>query len=179
MEKFIKKLISKLKAGVDKECVSSVPKIRLCDAISIVNQLAKEHNNGWISCSKRLPKKHGDYLCMNESGEVMIGYPMKKISQDGFYAEKRTADGVEGMDFVVYWQPLPDVPKESSTSDVQFHTEQMGDLISRSELLKKFCINSKGERIPEVDCDNIQVTVSIKDVKRIIREEPTACDMGK
>ena len=78
---------------------------------------------------------------------------------------------------VIYWQPLPDAPKESSTADVQFHTEQIGDLISRSELLKKFCINSKGERIPEVDCDNIQVTVSIKDIKRIIREEPTVCDM--
>lgn len=64
MKEFVEKLISKLKAGVDKECVSSVPKIRLCDAISIVNQLAEEMgvskmentNNGWISVKDRFPK---------------------------------------------------------------------------------------------------------------------------
>lgn len=55
----------------------------------------------------------------------------------------------------------------------------MSDLISRKELLKYFCINKNGQRIPEVDCDNIEVTVSIKDVKRIIREQPTAFDTEK
>lgn len=55
----------------------------------------------------------------------------------------------------------------------------MSDLISRKELLKCFCINKNGQRIPEVDCDNIEVTVSIKDVKRIIREQPTAFDTEK
>ena len=51
------------------------------------------------------------------------------------------------------------------------------DLISRSDLLKCFCVNKNGERIPEVDCDNFQVSVSIKDIKRIIREQPIAYDM--
>ena len=55
----------------------------------------------------------------------------------------------------------------------------MSDLINRKELLKCFCINKNGQRIPEVDCDNIEVTVSIKDVKRIIREQPTAFDTEK
>lgn len=55
----------------------------------------------------------------------------------------------------------------------------MSDLISRSELLKQFCITKDGHRIPERDCDNFEVTVSIKDVKTIIREQPTAYDVDK
>ena len=50
----------------------------------------------------------------------------------------------------------------------------MSDLISRSELLKRFLVNKDGHRIPERDCDNLEVTVSIKDVKTIIKEQPTA-----
>ena len=55
----------------------------------------------------------------------------------------------------------------------------MGDLISRSELLKRFLVNKDGHRIPERDCDNLEVTVSIKDVKTIIKEQPTAYDVDK
>ena len=55
----------------------------------------------------------------------------------------------------------------------------MSDLISRSELLKQFCITKDGHRVPEIDCDNFEVTVSIKDVKTIIREQPTAYDVDK
>lgn len=49
----------------------------------------------------------------------------------------------------------------------------MSDLISRSALLKCFCVTKEGRRIPEFDCDNKEVTVSIKDVKRVIRDQPT------
>ena len=55
----------------------------------------------------------------------------------------------------------------------------MSDLISRSELLKRFLVNKDGHRIPERDCDNFEVTVSIKDVKTIIKEQPTAYDIDK
>ena len=55
----------------------------------------------------------------------------------------------------------------------------MSDLISRSELLKRFLVNKDGHRIPERDCDNLEVTVSIKDVKAIIKEQPTAYDIEK
>ena len=53
----------------------------------------------------------------------------------------------------------------------------MSDLIRRSELLKRFLVNKDGHRIPERDCDNLEVTVSIKDVKTIIKEQPTAYDV--
>lgn len=49
----------------------------------------------------------------------------------------------------------------------------MSELIDRRELLKCFCITKDGKRIPEVDCDNHEITISIKDIKRIIREQPT------
>ena len=55
----------------------------------------------------------------------------------------------------------------------------MSDLISRSELLKRFCINKDGHRIPERDCDNFEVTVSVKDIKTIIKEQPTVYDVDK
>ena len=55
----------------------------------------------------------------------------------------------------------------------------MSDLISRSELLKRSCINKDGHRIPERDCDNFEVTVSVKDIKTIIKEQPTAYDVDK
>ena len=57
--------------------------------------------------------------------------------------------------------------------------QRMSDLISRSELLKRFLVNKDGHRIPERDCDNLEVTVSIKDVKTIIKEQPTAYDIDK
>ena len=49
----------------------------------------------------------------------------------------------------------------------------MSDLISRSELLKRFLVNKDEHRIPERDCDNLEVTVSIKKV------QPTAYDVDK
>ena len=40
-------------------------------------------------------------------------------------------------------------------------------------------MNKDGHRISERDCDNLEVTVSIKDVKTIIKEQPTAYDIDK
>jgi len=55
----------------------------------------------------------------------------------------------------------------------------MGRLIDADSFVKKFCVNSEGRRIPEVDCDNREITISIKDVKKYIREQPTAYDTEK
>ena len=55
----------------------------------------------------------------------------------------------------------------------------MSDLISRNELIKRFLVSKDGHRIPERDCDNLEVTVSIKDVKTIIKEQPTAYSVDK
>lgn len=52
-------------------------------------------------------------------------------------------------------------------------------LIDVDELLKTFNVNSDGRRIPEKDCDNFDITISLKEIKRIIREQPTAYDVDK
>ena len=53
------------------------------------------------------------------------------------------------------------------------------DLISRKALLKQFIVSDSGRRIPEYDIDNFPITLSIKDVKDIIRKSPTVFDKEK
>lgn len=53
------------------------------------------------------------------------------------------------------------------------------DLISRKALLKQFIVSDSGRRIPEYDIDNFPITLSIKDVKDIIRKAPTVFDKEK
>lgn len=53
------------------------------------------------------------------------------------------------------------------------------DLISRKALLKQFIVYDSGRRIPEYDIDNFPITLSIKDVKDIIRKAPTVFDKEK
>ena len=55
----------------------------------------------------------------------------------------------------------------------------MSDLIDRRELLKKFMYDYDGRRIHEYDIDNFPVTVSISQIKTMIREMPTAFDLDK
>ena len=43
MNKAFDKILGRLRSAVDKECVSSVPKVRLCDALSIVQEVAEEY----------------------------------------------------------------------------------------------------------------------------------------
>lgn len=47
------------------------------------------------------------------------------------------------------------------------------DAISRSEAIKMFTYNYKGERISDYDCDNFPVQIAMKTVKEILRKLPT------
>ena len=53
-----------------------------------------------------------------------------------------------------------------------------GDLISRQDALKPFCIAPDGTRIPEVDCDNFPVEFSVEFIKKHLLSLPSAepCD---
>ena len=51
------------------------------------------------------------------------------------------------------------------------------DLISRSALMSKLLINSKGQAIPEVDCDNFSINLSIREVKDLVGNQSTAYDV--
>ena len=45
------------------------------------------------------------------------------------------------------------------------------DLIDREALLKCLILNSDGKRIPEYDCDNFPITISLVEMKKIIRNQ--------
>lgn len=55
-------------------------------------------------------------------------------------------------------------------------TVEKNDLISRKQALELFTFNRLGDRIPEKDCDGFDVTIAVKDIKRMIRNLPTACE---
>lgn len=55
----------------------------------------------------------------------------------------------------------------------------MDKLISANSLYKKLSTNYKGERIREYDADNFPVTLTLREIKKIIIDEPAAFDKEK
>ena len=55
----------------------------------------------------------------------------------------------------------------------------LDDLIKRKDILKPFVINERGERIPEKDCDNLDIQVPLRTIKKIIKEVPSVNHEGK
>ena len=52
-------------------------------------------------------------------------------------------------------------------------------LISANSLMIKLLVNSNGDAIPEYDCDNFPITLTIREVKNLIRNEPTAYNLDE
>lgn len=50
----------------------------------------------------------------------------------------------------------------------------MTEYIERDAALKIITFTPDGQRIPEVDCDNFPIQVSISDVKKYLRSIPAA-----
>ena len=55
----------------------------------------------------------------------------------------------------------------------------MNDLISRKALMHKLFFAEDGRKYPTRDIDNFPVTVSLENLQKIIRDEPTAYDVDK
>lgn len=79
----------------------------------------KEHNDGWIPCSERLPENDDDVLCWYEY-RIMQGTHEGEMNQKfeiGYYNKyfKRWGGEVSsGRDCkVIAWRPLPEPYKES------------------------------------------------------------------
>ncbi len=121
MKEFIENLLGRLeelrdryqdKYGFCSDNVDYGKTIGLNDAISIVNQLAEEYNNGWIPCSKRLPNEQEmiEMYCRNAYGSefiVMIEGADKPTTLyrtwDGFWMDDN------GNSYkVLAWQQLPE-----------------------------------------------------------------------
>ena len=100
------------------------------EAIEIVKQEAEQYNNGWISCSDRLPDKRNWYLAVFQEVDTgFIGLPFIADYLMGSHTNFTTEDGwiianctdIEEDRAEYYkklkciaWQPLPAVykPKE-------------------------------------------------------------------
>ena len=107
MNKAFEKILERLRNAVDKECVSSVLKVRLCDAIEIVQEVSEEYNGGWISVKDRLPDKAGSYLVIGKSGGSTV---TRWYMPSEFYPEGHF--GGNSSDYIRYWLPRPEPPKE-------------------------------------------------------------------
>ena len=127
MNKAFERILDRLRNSVDKECVSSVPKVRLCDAVQIVQEVAEEYNGGWIPCSEMLPEDDKkEYIVQKTNGFIDI----LDFTKDAYKLDKY--DFAEYKDknkqlFYKYdseygyiewkceaWQPLPEPYKAES-----------------------------------------------------------------
>ncbi len=123
MKEFVEELICRLKTKKESvELVNLDYAEGLKDAyeiaIEIVNQLAEEHNDGWIPCSEKLPENDDDVLCWYEY-RIMQGThegEMNRKCEIGYYNKyfKRWGGEVScGRDCkVIAWRPLPEPYKE-------------------------------------------------------------------
>ena len=127
MNEFIEKLIGRLEEEKAKGIYDIDNVITVKDAygkaIKIVNQLAEEHNNGWILCEERLPDKRDWYLAMFqevESGfiglpfiaDYLMGVHTKYTTDDGWIVHNGSDREDESAEYYknlrcVAWQPLP------------------------------------------------------------------------
>ena len=76
--------------------------------ISIIQEQAEAYNNGWISCSERLPEKHKDVL-VTDGNDMMVWNLVEDYSGYSWEDEYGVWNDFER---VIYWQPLPQPYKE-------------------------------------------------------------------
>ena len=103
------KILDRLRNAVDKECASSVQKVRLCDAVQIVQKVAEECNGGWIPCSERLPDIEADVLLTLRSLDIYTGF---RANADGYFHVHGTDNKYIPFENVIAWQQLPEPFKE-------------------------------------------------------------------
>lgn len=92
-------------------------------AISIVDEVAQEYNNGWIPCSEKMPEEHDSMFAEVKGTDKWREGMFEKISDDVNVTVKykngkvksmttHTIDGKWKLDSIVkgevtHWQPLP------------------------------------------------------------------------
>ena len=82
-----------------------------------------EAERRWISISERLPSKNDDYLVIPFSEDA-----------DEYYIIAQFIDGVflddydEKIDDILYWMPLPELPKEEKRGEIKDYKEHLNEL---------------------------------------------------
>ena len=77
------------------------------DLKEIVQEVAEEYNDGWISVKDRLPDKACSYLVVGKSGGATV---TRWYMPSEFYPEGHF--GGNSADYIRYWMPRPEPPKE-------------------------------------------------------------------
>ena len=96
------------------------------DAVFIVNQIAKEYNDGWILCSERLPQedKASEYY---ES--VIVTLDDGRVAEGCYTGIEWWVDAPDGEHYsedmtghVIAWQPLPEPYKGEENPNAKSNT---------------------------------------------------------
>ena len=77
------------------------------ECMLIVQEVVEEYNGGWISVKDRLPDKAGSYLVIGKSGGATV---TRWYMPSEFYPEGHF--GGNSSDYIRYWMPRPEPPKE-------------------------------------------------------------------
>lgn len=78
-------------------------------AKQIVKEVAEEYNDGWISCSERLPEENQEVMLQDFYGNITIEKMKTNDGLEGF----SDGDWWSSANNYVAWQPLPEQYKES------------------------------------------------------------------
>ena len=84
-------------------------------AKDIVQDVAKEYNNGWIACSDRLPDKAGYEVLAtleNSFGQRRVTIIFTGYGDESFWHCNNKEYDLEAWK-VIAWQPLPELYKEN------------------------------------------------------------------
>jgi len=76
------------------------------DCFEIVNQLAEEHNGGWIPCDENLPNHNQTVIFQTEDGMVETGH--YDVNEDWCVNDSYFPNAFR----FVAWQPLPEPYKK-------------------------------------------------------------------
>ena len=110
MKEFVEKLIGRLEEEKKQaQCEGSLSfAMGFKVAISIVNELAEEYNNGWIPCSERLPEMNQKVLASYEDRYLSAANGVCEGMYVYTWGKWDISDYAVEDDYkVIAWQPLP------------------------------------------------------------------------
>ena len=112
MQEVFEKIIERIEEKADSiyEDKTKGPKfVMLGDARKVIDEVAEEHNNGWIPVEERLPEKDR-YVLVSISNYPMVDIGRYDEDEEGgafYHGDDDKSYASYGL-FVNAWQPLPE-----------------------------------------------------------------------